>query len=119
MMNERPGFFSSLFDLSFSEFITTRIIKLLFVLLIIMSGIMALGMIVSGFASKSGAIGILALLLSPVVFLIYVVMARVWLELVIVAFRIAENTSRLVKMQEGKGEAAQEAGPFQPGGSTE
>jgi hypothetical protein len=35
--------------------------------------------------------------LSPLIFFIYVIVARVYLEIIIVIFRIAENTSRLVK----------------------
>ena len=98
-MGEQKGFFGSLFDLSFSEFVTTKIIKFLFILAIIGSGIGALGVVITGFASNSGAIGILFLLLSPVVFIIFVLLSRVWLELVIVVFRIAENTTQLVRQK--------------------
>jgi len=96
-MNGRTGFVASLFDLSFTEFVTTRIIKLLFVLAIIGSAIGALGIVIAGFSSDSTAAGVLALLFSPVVFLLYVLLSRIWLELLIVVFRIAENTGRLVE----------------------
>jgi hypothetical protein len=96
-MGENKGFIGSLFDLSFSEFVTTRIIKLLFVLAIIGSGIGTLVLIIGTFASHSVAFGILSLVLSPLIFFIYVIVARVYLEIIIVIFRIAENTSRLVK----------------------
>ena len=96
-MNGNKGFVGSLFDLSFSEFVTTRIIKFLFVIGIIASGIGALALIIGGFASHSAAFGILMLVLSPLVFLIYVILVRVYLEVLIVIFRIAENTSGLVK----------------------
>lgn len=98
-MNESTGFIGSLFDLSFSEFVTTKIIKFLFVLAIIGSAIGALAIIIAGFSSGSGALGMLALLLSPVVFFVYVLLSRVWLELIIVVFRIAENTGRLVEQR--------------------
>ncbi len=84
-------------DLSFTEFVTTRIIKFLFVLAIIASAIGAVAMVIGVFSSHSVAFGILGLLLSPVVFLLYVLFARMWLELIIVAFRIAENTGRLLE----------------------
>jgi hypothetical protein len=92
------GFFASLFDMSFSEFVTIRIIKLLYTLGIVLAGIAGLIFIVSGFANGIGT-GILFLLLSPFIVLIYILFARIWLELIIVVFRIAENTSQLVKMQ--------------------
>ncbi len=98
MMNEATGFIGSLFDLSFSEFVTTRIIKFLFILALIGSAVAALAIVIAGFGSGSGAIGILALLVSPVVFFLSALLARIWLELIIVVFRIAENTGRLVEM---------------------
>lgn len=100
-MNEEKGFFGSLFDLSFSEFVTTKIIKFLFILAVIASGIGAIAVIAAGF-TKSLALGILMIVLSPVVFIIYVIVARVYLEIVIVIFRIAENTGKLVKSGENK-----------------
>ena len=96
---ENKGFFGSLFDLSFTEFVTTRIIKILYALSIIISGILAIAVIIGGFAAESGAAGIISLVVGPVVALLYLLMARVWLELVIVIFRIAENTGRLVEHQ--------------------
>ncbi|MDZ7860585.1 MAG: DUF4282 domain-containing protein [Candidatus Krumholzibacteriota bacterium] len=100
-MNENKGFFGSLFDLSFSEFVTTKIIKFLFIIAVIASAIGAIAVIAGGFA-KSIALGILMLVLSPVIFLIYVIIARIYLEIVIVIFRIAENTGMLVKRDENK-----------------
>jgi signal transduction histidine kinase len=94
-MSEKRGFFGSLFDLSFTEFVTTRIIKFLFVLAIIGSAIGALAIVIARFSS--GAAGISVLLLSLVVFFLSVLFSRIWLELIIVLFRIAENTSRLVE----------------------
>ncbi len=96
-MSEIKGFIGSLFDLSFTEFVTTSIIKFLFVLAIIGSAIGALVMVITGFSSDSGTVGILSLLLSPVVFFLFVLFSRTWLELIIVVFRIAENTGRLVE----------------------
>lgn len=93
------GFFASLFDLSFSDFITIRLIKVLYILAIAGSVLGGLILIISGFANGFGT-GILFLLLSPLVVILYILMARIWLELVIVVFRIAENTSQLVKMKE-------------------
>jgi hypothetical protein len=90
----QKGFFGALFDLSFSDFITTRLIKILYVLAIVLCGLGALAMIIMGF-SESAGLGILLLVLSPIVFLLYVIMARVWLEIIIVVFRIAENTQTL------------------------
>jgi hypothetical protein len=93
---DTQGFLGSIFDLSFTEFITIRIIKFLFILGIILAAIGTLLLIVTGFSNGIGA-GILSLVLSPLIFLVYVLLARVWCEMIIVIFRIAENTGRLVE----------------------
>ncbi|MBN2382357.1 DUF4282 domain-containing protein [bacterium] len=90
-MNSK-GFFSVLFDLSFSEFITFRVIKVLYIIGIVIAGLAALFMIIGAFTNGVVA-GIVCLILSPLVFLLYVLMIRVWLEIVLVLFKIADNTS--------------------------
>lgn len=42
---DNKGFFGGLFDLSFKEFVTIRVIKVLFVLAIIISGVVAVGVL--------------------------------------------------------------------------
>lgn len=88
------GFFTQLFDFSFTEFITTKIIKFIYILGMIVTGLATIGIIISGF-SQSVVIGIVALIFSPLIFLIYVIVLRVWLEIIIVIFRISENTELL------------------------
>ena len=92
---DHKDFLGSIFDLSFTEFITIRIIKFLFILGILVAAIGTLLLIVTGFSNGIGA-GILSLILSPLIFLVYVLVARIWCEMIIVIFRIAENTGRLV-----------------------
>lgn len=93
---EGKGFFASLFDLSFSEFITARLIRVLYGIGIVMSGLLALGAVVTGF--RRGAVaGILCLVFCPVLFILYVLLARVWCEMIMVLFRIADNTAKLAE----------------------
>ena len=102
IMQQNKGFFAGLFDLSFTEFITLRIIKCLFILAIIGSGIFALVVLVS--LINEGGINILfAFIAAPIVFFLYILGARMWLELIIVLFRIADNTTQLV--EQGKSES--------------
>lgn len=96
-MSEYKGFFGALFDLSFSEFVTTRLIKLLFMIAIAASALCALVMIIYGFSFGGGTVGFLSLILAPIIFFIDVLLARIWLELIIVVFRIAENTSEIAR----------------------
>lgn len=93
--NEVKGTVGALFDLSFTEFVTIRVIRVLFIIGVVLSAVSAIGMIVSGFDIGTGA-GVLALLLSPVVFILPVLLVRIWCEMIIVVFRIAENSGKLV-----------------------
>lgn len=92
------GLLAGLFDMSFSEFVTIRLIKVLYIIGIIGAVFAGLLFIVGGFSDGAGT-GILFLLLSPILVGIYILMVRIWLELIIVVFRIAENTSLLVKIK--------------------
>jgi len=96
---EAKGFIAILFDLSFSEFITTRIIKVLFVLGIFCAGLWSLSLLGMGLMSGSFFRVLAALVFAPVFFLLSVLWMRVSLEMVIAIFRIAENTGRMVDSQ--------------------
>jgi hypothetical protein len=93
------SFWGGLFDMSFQEFVTIRVIKVLFILAIIGSAIAAIAMLIGGFAAfRFGAVRALLMIIgSPVLFFVYVLLARIWLEIVVVVFRISENTSTLVE----------------------
>ena len=86
------SFFSRLFDFSFHSFITPSIISLLFALVLLMSGLYALGFIFILGSMIGGAGYVLGLLLSPVIFLVGALLGRMYLEIGIVFFRIEENT---------------------------
>jgi len=92
---EQTGFFSRLFNMSFTEFITIRIISILYGLAILASGVFAIVFLISGFSVGVGR-GLLYLILSPVVFLLSVIGARIWCEMVVAMVRTAENTGQLV-----------------------
>lgn len=95
----QKGFFASLFDISFSSLITTRIIKVLYVISLIVIGLFSLFFIIGAFTSSAGA-GILTLLiLAPLGALLYTVYTRVILEFIIVVFRIAEYNGELVALK--------------------
>lgn len=88
----RKGFFASLFDFSFEEFITTSLIKVIYAILVVLAGLGALVTFL-GFASQGGAGFVLGLIVVPIAFFAYVILARVWLEFLVVVFRIADHTA--------------------------
>lgn len=88
------SFFGSLFDFSFSEFITTRLIRVIYVLGLIMIGIGALIIIAGGFDGGFLS-GLMSIVLAGLVSLLGAMYLRVMMELMIVVFRIAENVAKI------------------------
>ena len=96
---QTKGFFASLFDLSFSSLVTTKVIKVIYVLTLIAIGLFALALVITGFHTSAAAGVLVLLVVAPVVSLFYVVYARVLLEFVIAVFRIMETNVQLVELQ--------------------
>ena len=88
-------FFVNLFDVSFREFITVRLLPLLFVLAILASGVQAVLVMHGCITADSIWVQLGAIPAGVIVFGLLVIACRVVLEMVIVVFRIAENTGVL------------------------
>jgi hypothetical protein len=114
---EAKGFFGALFDFGFTSFITLRFLKVIYAVLvglILLAGV--LFFIVA--ASRGGAGALLGVVLVPVVTLLYLVIARVYMEIIALFFRIGENTSVMAAAMTGGAPAAPGfSGPVAGGGS--
>ena len=84
------GFFGSLFDLSFSKFITPGIIKALFVLAIAVWSLYRLVLLVA-ISRGDGDLVVLGIII-PILWLLGVIYSRVMLEVIMVLFAIEKNT---------------------------
>jgi Domain of unknown function (DUF4282) len=82
------GFLASLFDFSFTTFITGRIIKILYVLSTIIVALWTLAFVLFAFKASTGFGIITLVLLAPLFFLFSMIYVRVVLELIMVIFRI-------------------------------
>jgi len=88
---DAKGFLATLFDFSFDSFITTTVIKVLYVLVVIITGLSALLFTYSAFATNT-TFGLLTLVIGDPLFIIIVLaLWRLFLEACIVFFRIAED----------------------------
>ena len=85
---------AGLFDFSFSKFITISVVKVIYVLSLVLSSLFAVIGILVGF-SQSPQQGIVSLIVIPIVFFLNVLVLRVTLEMIVIIFRIKENTDRL------------------------
>jgi hypothetical protein len=90
------GFFASLFDLSFTSLVATRIIKALYVMSMIAIALTGLFFTFAAFRQSDALGAVVLIFLAPLLCLFYLVWTRVLLELFIALFRIMENTSELV-----------------------
>ena len=97
------GFFGALFDFSFSRFVTSQLVSVLYVIFLILVGLGLLVSLGSGVVQLfQGDFGgaFLTIIVSPLIAIFAVVIGRVYLELIIVIFKIAENTKAMVVNQE-------------------
>ncbi len=85
------GFFESLMDTHFDSLITPKLIRFLYVVGMIVLAVGALVWIIAGFA-RSGGTGVLFLVLAPLAALVYLIVLRLYLELIVVAFKIRDAT---------------------------
>ena len=90
--SEKPPF-SAIFDFSFTEFISIDLIRVLYVFAFFLAGLAMIGTILAGFSS-SILLGLGSILMAPVVFFMIIFIARISLEMLVVLFRIAENTGK-------------------------
>ena len=90
----QQGILVSLLDFSFTSFVTTKLIKILYALGFGLAALLSIGSILGAFSDSFGG-GLGSLILVPLSFLMFVMYLRVALEVLAVLFRIAEDVRAL------------------------
>ena len=86
-----PGFIRSLFDFKFESYVTTRILRVLYVLVTVLYSLGALVAFLL-LVLRGGTVGVLgAVIVVPLAYIIYLATARVFFEVLMVVFRIGED----------------------------
>ena len=96
---QQSGFFESLMDTRFDNLITPKLVRFLYIVGMVVLVIGALAWIIAGFANSAGT-GILFLILAPLGALVYLIVLRLYLELVVVAFKIREAADQIAENTE-------------------
>ena len=102
----KDGFFAALFDLSFSRFVTVDFVRLIYTILLAVIGLFWVGGLLFALAGFSDGFGSgLLMLLGHLVFgtlgaFVAVVIARISLEFYVSLVKTAQNTSKLVELEE-------------------
>lgn len=91
----KPGFLATLFDLSFTSFVTPSIVKGVYVVAMAVIALGWLGYTVAFFARGAGWGLLMLLVIGPVVSLVYLILARIGLELYLAVIRVAEDVREL------------------------
>lgn len=97
---EGTSFFQGLLDFTFTKYITPSVVRIVYMLLVIVAGLFWIFAVFTGFSTSAGA-GISALLLGPVILILYIALIRVGLETSIALIRVAEASARIDKKIEG------------------
>src|SRR4051812_2820886 len=84
------SFWARLFDMSFTTFITPMLVRTIFILGLLIAAIIGVGAVLVAFFESGLWAGIWALIWAPVWMLVVIVIMRVWLEIAVVFFRIAQ-----------------------------
>jgi hypothetical protein len=85
----------ALFNLSFNQFVSPKIMKFLYGLSILSAGLIALFFVIMGF-KVSMWVGIFSLFIgAPLIFLLTVIYSRVLLEMILVIFRMADHIAEI------------------------
>ena len=111
--NQSTGLLTGLFDFSFTTFVTLKYLKIIYALLL---AAILLGGIVTffGLASQGGSSILVALVVVPLGTLLYLVLARMYMETLTLFFRIGENTSAIAATLAAGAPGASAAGPSFP-----
>ncbi len=93
--DDAKGFFKAFLDFSLSNFIATRIVKVLYGIILLGSVLVVLvgwyGAIMNFISSYGSATqGLIGLVLAPISGVLFLIVGRMYCELFVVAFRIAE-----------------------------
>ncbi|MES1187152.1 MAG: DUF4282 domain-containing protein [Myxococcales bacterium] len=97
---QSKGFFAGLFDFSFENLVALKVIKVLYglFLLALAGGILfGLGGAVLSIVNGQILAGLGMLVVLPVAALLYLILGRVYFELIVLAFKIAEDADEIAK----------------------
>ena len=93
------GFLGALFDYSFSTLITPKIIRMVYIVVTVVAGLSSLALFINLATVADGDGAFLGMFLAPALFLLYMIFARISLEMVIVVFRIGDHVRRIADSQ--------------------
>lgn len=90
---DAAGFFRALFDFSFNQFITPKVVKFVYILATIGLVLLWVVFTLTGFAQEP-LLGLLFLVFGPIVLILYLALIRMTLEFYLALVRMSEDIHR-------------------------
>jgi hypothetical protein len=101
---DSKGFVASLFDFSFTSFVTPKIVRVIYILLTLWTGLWGLIFLIAAFNYGGMGGGLFTLvILEPIYILLTLGVYRVILEAFVVVFRLYEETRKIRELNESRG----------------
>jgi hypothetical protein len=94
IVDSSTGFFPALFDFSFNNFVTPKIVRFVYVLAVIWAVVAYVLVVISAFASNGLGYGLVVLILGPLFALIWLAIVRIGLEFGISVVRMSEDVHK-------------------------
>ena len=88
---DAKGFLRSLYDFKFTSLIATKVIRFVYALLVIVYSILAALTLIGCLASKNGALIFFGFIILPMLYLLYLILIRIFMEIVVVFFKMGED----------------------------
>lgn len=98
--DEAKGFVRSLYDFQFDHFITPKVLRVLYAIAVVLLSLGAVIFLIASLASGEPGAIIVALIVIPIAYLIYLALVRMYFELVSALFRIADDL-RAIRRSKG------------------
>jgi hypothetical protein len=99
-VEESKGFFAGLFDFSFKNLVAPRVIKVLYIIFLIalaLGTLGGLGAVVLSLIGGEILAALFTLIMLPFAIVLYLILGRVYFELIILAFRMLETLETIAK----------------------
>ena len=96
---DAKGFFAALFDFSFTSFATAKIVKFVYVLIVIATGLAYLFYVLVGFKASAGLGVFVLLIIGPIMVVVILAVWRMTLEFYLGVARMSEDI-RVIKMRD-------------------
>jgi hypothetical protein len=96
------GFFKSLFDFKFTSFITMRVIRVIYAVLVVLTIVFGVLLFISVvflndmYYGYGSGVRILLAMVVPLGTILYLIILRLWAEFMANIYRIGDNTQKMV-----------------------